>query len=69
MYMILSASPVFSCIALHDFSASANLLQGKPWKSAIAGHEISAADEEAERQRLLLERFQEQVSIMHARSR
>lgn len=41
----------------------ATLLQGKPWRSAIAGHEIGAADEEKERQRLLLERFQEEVSI------
>jgi hypothetical protein len=42
-------------------------MQGKPWNSAIAGHEIGAADEEAEKQRLMLERFQEQVSAIHAR--
>ncbi len=36
-------------------------VQGKPWKSAFVGHEINAADEEKERQRLLLERFQEEV--------
>lgn len=41
------------------------LAQGKPWRSAIAGHEISASDEEQERQRLLLERFQEEVHFTH----
>lgn len=35
--------------------------QGKPWRSALAGHDIDAADEGKERQRLLLERFQEEV--------
>ena len=42
-------------------------MQGKPWRSALAGHDIDAADEEKERQRLLLERFQEEVrACQHA---
>ncbi|CAL8461738.1 g1269 [Coccomyxa elongata] len=34
--------------------------KGQPWKSAIAGHEIDPVQAESEKQRLLLERFQEE---------
>ncbi len=40
--------------------------QGQPWKSAIAGHEIDPVQAESEKQRLLLERFQEEVLIRKA---
>lgn len=37
--------------------------QGQPWKSAIAGHDINPVQAENEKQRLLLERFQEEVRV------
>ena len=37
-------------------------MQGEPWTSAIAGHDINPLQAESETKRLLLERFQEEVS-------
>ena len=48
---------------------AATALQGKAWRSALAGHDINAANEEAERQRLLLERFQEEVRALQSMRR
>lgn len=46
---------------------SNHVVQGQPWKAALAGHEIDPLQAESEQQRLLLERFQEEVthSICH----
>jgi hypothetical protein len=37
-------------------------MQGQPWDSVFVGHNINLAQAEKERQRLLLERFQEEVT-------
>ena len=37
--------------------------QGEPWRSALAGHGINFLQAESETKRLLLERFQEEVSM------
>jgi hypothetical protein len=37
------------------------LEQGDPWPSAIKGHEVDIMTQQAEQQRLMLERFQREV--------
>ncbi len=37
------------------------LMQGEPWRSAIAGHDLDPATQQADQQRLMLERFQAEV--------
>jgi hypothetical protein len=38
-------------------------LQGEPWPSAIKGHELDPFARQKEQQRILLERFQVEVSV------
>lgn len=37
--------------------------QGEPWRSAIAGHDLDPATQQADQQRLMLERFQAEVGV------
>ena len=36
--------------------------QGEAWRALLAGHEIALQQQEQEKQRLMLERFQEEAS-------
>lgn len=38
-------------------------MQRETWPSALAGHTLDQTEQEGERKRLLLERFQEEVSF------
>lgn len=44
-------------------------MQGEPWPCAIRGHELDTLTQQADQQRLMLERFQAEVrdACMHAR--
>ena len=37
--------------------------QGEPWIAALAGHQVDPLKQQAEQQRLMLERFQQEVCI------
>lgn len=61
--MIFATFARFSCSTLQEFYMFAPAIgQGEPWKSALAGHEINQIEIENEKKRLMLERFQEEVS-------
>ena len=51
----------FSAVLWLHLSTATALLQGEPWTSAVAGHNINPLQAESETKRLLLERFQEEV--------
>lgn len=38
-------------------------LQGEPWLAVLQGHELDPAKQQADQQRLLLERFQREVRL------
>lgn len=38
--------------------------QGEPWVAALAGHQVDPLKQQAEQQRLMLERFQQEVSTL-----
>ena len=37
--------------------------QGEPWVAALAGHNVDPLKQQEEQQRLMLERFQEEVTM------
>lgn len=37
--------------------------QGQPWTAALAGHDVDPVKQQEEQQRLMLERFQQEVSM------
>lgn len=39
--------------------------QGEPWIAALAGHHVDPLKQQAEQQRLMLERFQQEVRKRH----
>lgn len=45
--------------------AIAMTLQGEPWTAALAGHSVDPLKQQEEQQRLMLERFQQEVSSHH----
>ena len=38
--------------------------QGEPWIAALAGHHVDPLKQQAEQQRLMLERFQQEVPLI-----
>lgn len=39
--------------------------QGEAWKAFLSGHQLQDSEQESEKKRLLLERFQEEVALSH----
>ena len=43
--------------------------EAAPWAAAIEGHEVGAEQRQADQRRLMLERFQKEVSVLDNRER
>ncbi len=48
----------FACCV---FVTAQDVSQGEPWTAALAGHTVDPVKQQEEQQRLMLERFQEEV--------
>jgi hypothetical protein len=64
--LLLLRAAMFGFLLVPEHSLC--IRQGQPWSSAIAGHEINPVQAENDKQRLLLERFQEEVNLLVASS-